>query len=290
MNEEKTVLSGRPKTVPPAGASDCHCHIFGPAERYKPIIPPGYSLPVGSTADYLEMAGRLGFERRVFIQPITYGADSACILDAMRMIGPSARGIGGIPEEKVADGVLAEWHRAGLRGMRVNHTPYKPDEAGFADHALPEIERAAALAREPGWMLEILAPWWLANELLPHLTRLDVPFSLCHFGKYPAALGTGHPEFRDLVARFRDSGNFWIKIAAAYQISERPDLADVAPIAQAFYGAAPERVIWGTDWPHMRHEDHADAAALLDLFASWFPDEADRRRILVDNPARLFGF
>jgi predicted TIM-barrel fold metal-dependent hydrolase len=81
-----------------------------------------------------------------------------------------------------------------------------------------------------------------------------------------------------------------MKIAAAYQISERPDFADVAPIAQALYEAAPGRVIWGTNWPHMRHEKEGDDAALLHLFTSWFPGEADRRRILVDNPARLFGF
>jgi 2-pyrone-4,6-dicarboxylate lactonase len=290
VTQEKTVHSGRPKTVLPAGACDCHCHVFGPAERYKPVVTAGYTLPVGSPADYLETAGRLGLERRVFIQPITYGPDSSCILDAMRMIGQSARGIGGIPEGKVADAALSDWHAAGLRGMRVNHTPYKPFEAGFADHALPEIERAAALTRELGWMLEILAPYWLVKALLPHLTRLRVPFSLCHFGKFPAALGTGHPEFHELVARFRDSGNFWIKIAAAYQISARADLADVAPVAQALYAAAPDRVIWGTDWPHMRHEEQGDTAGLLDLFASWFPDESARRRILVDNPARLFGF
>jgi 2-pyrone-4,6-dicarboxylate lactonase len=289
MSQQADLRFGRPKTLPPAGACDCHCHVFGPPERYKPVAGTGYSLPAASPADYLAMARALGLERSVFIQPINYGPDSSCILDTMRMMGPSTRGIGGIPEGKVADAVLADWHQAGLRGFRVNHTPYKRFEAGYAAQALPEIERAAALAGELGWMLELLAPYWLVKELLPHLVRMEVPFMLCHFGMFPAALGTRHPEFRDLAARFRDGGNLWMKIAAAYQVSERPDLADVAPIAQGLYEAAPDRVIWGTNWPHMRHEDQ-DSAALLDLFTSWFPGEADRRRILVDNPARLFGF
>ncbi len=290
MNEDVSGPSGRPNIVVPDGACDCHCHIFGPADRYPPVVTPGYSLPVGAPEDYLAMAGRLGFSRRVFIQPVTYGADSSCILDAMRTIGPSARGIGGIPAGKVADAVLAEWHRAGLRGVRVNYTPYKPFEAGFAEAVLPDIERAAGLVRELGWMLDIMTPHWLTRELLPHLARMNVTFTLGHFGKLPAALGTDHPHFRELAAHFRDNENFWIKIAAAYQISDRADFADVAPIARGLYETAPQRVLWGTDWPHIRHEEEGDAAALLDLFGSWFPEEADRWRILIDNPARLFGF
>jgi 2-pyrone-4,6-dicarboxylate lactonase len=291
MSQEMTACSGRPEFALPAGACDCHCHIFGPAERYRAIIPPGYSLPSGAPEVYLAIASRLGFERRVFIQPVTYGADSSCILDALRALGPeTSRGIGGIPDGKVADATLAEWHEAGLRGVRINHTPYKPYEAGFAEAILPDLERAADFVRELGWMLDIMTPHWLTRELLPHLANMNVTFTLGHFGKLPAAPGIGHPNFHELAAHFRDNENFWIKVAAAYQISDRPDLADVAPIAAALYETAPDRVLWGTDWPHIRHEEEGDAAALLDLFANWFPDEADRRRILVDNPARLFGF
>jgi predicted TIM-barrel fold metal-dependent hydrolase len=276
----------------PRGACDCHCHIFGPADRYPAVAPPGYSLPTGTPEDYLAMAGRLGFERRVFVQPVTYGADSACILDALRALGAdTSRGIGGIPEKTVPDATLAEWHRLGLRGVRVNYTPYKPYEAGFGQTALPEVERAAALVRELGWTLDILAPGWLTMELLPHLDRMRVPFTLCHFGKFPARNGVGHPDFRKLLGYVGNGeGGCHVKIAAAYQVSERADCSDVAPLARALYEAAPDRILWGTDWPHIRHEDRGDAAALLDLFGSWFPDEADRRRILVANPARLYGF
>jgi len=277
---------------PPHGACDCHCHIFGGNDRYASVLPDGYSLPVGPLESYLEMAGRLGFERRVFVQPVTYGADSSCILDALRALGAdTSRGIGGIPEDKVSDATLSEWHHLGLRGVRVNYTPYKPYEAGFTEAILPDIERAAALVRELGWMLDVMTPNWLTMELLPHLERMRVPFTLGHFGKLPASKGVDHSDFQRLLSHIRDGeGRFWMKLCAAYQVSEEPGYADVAPLAQALYEAAPERVIWGTDWPHIRHEAEGDAAALLNLFASWFPDSTDRRQILTVNPARLFGF
>jgi predicted TIM-barrel fold metal-dependent hydrolase len=276
----------------PPGACDCHCHIFGPADRYPAVAPPGYALPTNSLEDYMAMAGRLGFERRVFVQPVTYGADSSMILDALRALGPeTTRGIGGIPGRVPSDATLAEWHRLGMRGVRVNYTPYKPYEAGFTEATLPEVERAASLVRELGWVLDVLAPAWLTMELLPHLDRMRVNFTLCHFGKLPARDGVGHAEFQKLLGHVRDGeGGCHVKIAAAYQVSDLVDCADVAPLAQALYAAAPDRILWGTDWPHIRHEDRGDAAALLKLFAAWFPDAADRRRILVENPARLFGF
>lgn len=276
----------------PPGACDCHCHIFGPADRYPAVVPPGYTLPAGSLDDYLTMAGKLGITRRVFVQPVTYGGDSSRILDALRALGSdTTRGIGGIPDRMPSDATLAEWHRLGLRGVRVNYTPYKPYEAGFTLSSLPEVERAASLVRELGWMLDILAPSWLTMELLPHLDRMRVPFTLCHFGKFPAGNGVGHPDFQKLLGYVRrGEGCCHVKIAAAYQVSELADCSDVAPLARALYEAAPDRILWGTDWPHIRHEDRGDAAALLSLFGAWFPDADDRRRILADNPARLYGF
>lgn len=278
--------------VIPKGACDCHCHIFGPEDQYPSVLPDGYSAPVGPLESYLEMADGLGFERRVFVQPVTYGADSSCILDALRMLGAeTSRGIGGVPEGRVADATLAEWHRLGLRGLRVNYTPYKPYEAGFAEAVLPDVERAAALVRELGWMLDVMTPNWLTMELLPHLERMRVPFTLGHFGKFPARQGTDHPVFKRLLSHMRDGGEgTWMKLCAAYQASDEPDYCDVAPLARALYEVAPDRVIWGTDWPHIRHEAQGDATALLNHFGSWFPDSAERVQILATNPARLFGF
>jgi 2-pyrone-4,6-dicarboxylate lactonase len=295
-------MSGQPLQVsatgrnlaiaPPAGACDCHCHIFGPEGAYPTVALDGYSLPIGSLEAYLAMAEGLGFERKVFVQPITYGGDSSCILDALRKIGPgAARGIGGIPDDKIGDATLAEWHRLGLRGLRVNYTPYKPYEAGFADAVLPDVARAAALAREIGWMLDIMTPSWLTMELLPHLDRMRVPFTLGHFGKLSAKDGVDHPAFRTLLGFVRDGeGGCFVKICAAYQISDAPQFGDVAALARALYEAAPGRVIWGTDWPHIRHEQRGNARDLLSLFAAWFPNADEQRQILADNPAELFGF
>jgi predicted TIM-barrel fold metal-dependent hydrolase len=238
------------------------------------------------------MASALGFDRRVFVQPAMYGGDSSCILDALRRLGSeTSRGIGGIPPGSLDDATLAEWHNLGIRGVRLNYTPYKPHEPGFAEAILPDVERAAALVRDVGWMLDVMTPNWLAMELLPHLERMRITYTLGHFGKFPAASGTDHPIFRELLSRIAGGeGGCWIKLCAAYQVSEESSLSDVAPLARALYEAAPDRVIWGTDWPHIRHETVGDAGALLDLFGAWFPASADRERILVDNPARLFGF
>jgi predicted TIM-barrel fold metal-dependent hydrolase len=278
--------------TPPPGACDCHCHVFGPAGAYPAVALDGYSPAVASLEAYLAMAGDLGFERRVFVQPITYGGDNSCVLDALRVVGPeAARGIGGIPDKTVDDATLGEWHRLGLRGLRVNYTPYKPFEAGFAEAVLPDVLRAAALVRELGWMLDIMTPGWLTMELLPHLDRMRVPFTLGHFGKLPARNGIDHPDFRKLIGYLRDGeGGCAVKIAAAYQVSDMARFEDVEPLARALYEAAPGRVLWGTDWPHIRHESHGNARDLLALFGGWFPDAADRRRILTDNPAALFGF
>lgn len=276
----------------PALACDCHCHTFGRDGEYPAVALEGYSLPTGSLDSYLAMAAELGLERRVFVQPVMYGGDSSCILDALRRLGPrNSRGIGGIAERPPDETALAEWHALGIRGLRVNYTPYKPYEAGFAKAVLPDVARAAALVRELGWMLDIMAPNWLANELLPHLDRMRVTYTLGHFGKHPAKNGIDDPAFRRLLSILRDGdGGCWVKLCAAYQISDEPGFGDVAPIAQALYEAAPDRVVWGTDWPHIRHEVHGDAAALLALFGAWFPDDSDKRRILADNPTRLFGF
>lgn len=288
INDPQAIHSFRP----PPGACDCHCHIFGDPRQYATVALAGYASPIGPLDSYLAMASALGFERRVFVQPAMYGGDSSCILDALRRLGSEAsRGIGGIPARPVPDAMLAEWHDLGIRGVRLNYTPYKPYEAGFAEAILPEVERAAALVRDVGWMLDVMTPYWLTMELLPCLDRMRITYTLGHFGKFPAVKGADHSLFKELVSRFANGqGRCWIKLCAAYQISDQPDFSDVAPIARALYEAAPGRVIWGTDWPHIRHEAVGNAGALLDLLAAWFPENAARQQILVDNPARLFDF
>jgi predicted TIM-barrel fold metal-dependent hydrolase len=289
--DSHAVLGAARSFRPPPGACDCHCHIVGSPGQYATVALAGYTAPVAPLESYLAMASALGFERRVFVQPVIYGGDSRCIFDALRRLGSEAsRGIGGMPGELPGDAALAEWHDLGIRGVRLNYTPYKPYEAGFTEAILSDVEQAAALVRDVGWVLDVLAPTWLTMELLPHLERMRITYTLGHFGKFPAANGTDHPVFRELLSRFADGGCCWVKLCAAYQVSDEPDFSDVSPVARALYEAAPERVLWGTDWPHIRHEAVGDAGALLDLFGAWFPASVDRQRILVDNPARLFGF
>lgn len=264
---------------------DSHFHVFGPGERYPYAGDLRYPPPYAPLSDYLKLAEGLGIQRHVFVQPSAYGRDNACMLDAMRELGPArCRGIVDI-DENASDGALERLHAAGVRGVRVNVNPIKPAEPGFSKNLLPRIQRLDARCAERGWMLDFLTPGWLTRELLPIFERLRSPFSIAHMGMFLAKEAVP----RDFVAFSRNHSKCWIKLTGVYRISTAPGFADAAPLAQALIAAAPERVIWGSDHPHLSFPD-VHSEELFELLKSWAPDGAVRRRILEDNPARLFGF
>ncbi|MGH7066205.1 MAG: amidohydrolase family protein, partial [Acetobacteraceae bacterium] len=179
----------------------------------------------------------------------------------------------------------------GVRGFRINVSPIQKPEAGLADALRPRIRHLATLAGGLGWHLDFLAPGWLVRELLPDLAALEVDFTLAHFGLFPARAGVAQPGFQDLLALLRSgNGRAFVKLTGVYRISDAPDFADAAPFARALIEAAPERVIWGSDFPHLSFAERVRSVALFDLIADWAPEPAIRARILIDNPARLFGF
>ena len=163
--------ASEPAFTPPPLSCDCHFHVFGPAERYRYGTDLRYPPPLAPLADYLAWSRRLGFERYVFVQPSAYGRDNACMLDAMREVGAKCRGIVDI-DENVADAEFARLHAAGVRGVRVNVSPVKPPEAGFAATLLQRIERLHARCAEIGWQLDFLTPGWLTGELMGTLGKL----------------------------------------------------------------------------------------------------------------------
>ena len=279
-----------PAFAAPKGACDAHFHVFGPEWRYTydPDVL-RYRPPYEPMEHYQKLARRLGFERFVFVQPSAYGMDNSCMLDAMRAMAPERRrGIIHLDETKVTDAELAVWNALGVRGIRVNVPPAKKPEAGFADALRPRLLRYADIAREIGWHLELLTPGWLITELMPTLRELPIEFSVGHMGLFPARAGVDQPGFRDFLALLGDgSGRCWIKLSGIYRISDDPDFADVPPIAQALMAAAPDRAIWGTDFPHLSFQ--VDTIQLYNALGDW-ADAAARQRILVDNPARLYGF
>jgi predicted TIM-barrel fold metal-dependent hydrolase len=209
----------------------------------------------------------------------------------MREVGAkSCRGIADI-DENAPDAELARLNALGVRGVRINVPPVKPFEAGFAPKLLPRIERLAARCAEIGWQLDFLTPGWLTAGLMPTLKKLKLDFTLAHFGMFPAKDGVKQPGFRQLLDLLRHGdGRCWVKLTGVYRMSVAGGFADVAPMARALIEAAPERVIWGSDYPHLSFADKVGSVGLWNLLGQWAPDEATRRMILVDNPQRLFGF
>jgi predicted TIM-barrel fold metal-dependent hydrolase len=276
---------------PPAGC-DCHFHVFGPAGRYPyNQADLRYAPPVAPVEDFLALAKKLGIERFVFVQPSAYGRDNRCMLDAMRMIGTkNCRGIVDI-DENAPDAELEQLNAAGVRGVRVNVPPVKPYEAGFAAALLPRIERLAGRCAELGWQLDFLTPGWLTAELTSTLGKLIIDFTIAHFGMFFAKDGVKQPGFQALLELLRSGERHcWVKLTGVYRMSVAKGFGDVAPMARALIETAPDRVVWGSDYPHLSFADKVGSIELWNLLGKWAPDEATRRKILVDNPQRLFKF
>lgn len=275
---------------PPLGC-DCHFHVFGPAEHYPHGTGLRYAPPLAPLEDFLALSKKLGLERFVFVQPSAYGRDNRCMLDAMREVGlRKCRGIVDI-DENAPDAEFSRLDALGVRGVRINVPPVKPYEAGFAAKLQPRIERLRARCAELGWQLDFLTPGWLTAELMPTLKGLNVDFTVAHFGLFPAKDGVKQPGFRRFLDLLREGDKrCWAKLTGVYRVSVAKGFADVAPMARALIEAAPDRVIWGSDYPHLSFAETVGSVALWNLLGKWAPDEATRKRILVDNPRRLFNF
>lgn len=276
----------------PPLSCDAHFHVFGPADRY----PVGgvneklrYTPPLAPIEDYLAHMRPLGFERFVFVQPSAYGRDNSCMLDAMRVL-PGTRGIVDIDQD-APDSLLAELNTIGVRSVRINVSPVKQPEDGFAAGMLPRIERLDARCAELGWHLDFLLPGWLTREHMGLLRRLRCEFSVAHMGMFLARNGAGQPGFQELLDLLRHgNGRAWVKLTGTYRMSTAPGFADVDPMVAALIAAAPDRLIWGSDYPHLSFADKVGTIELFNLLHRWAPDDATKRKILVENPARLFGF
>lgn len=238
-------------------------------------------------ADYRLLQKRLGTSRSVIVQPSTYGTDNRCLVDALRQLGDAARGIA-VVRSDVSRTELDHLHLAGVRGVRLNL-------ARPAGAAIEDIGKLARAIQPLGWHLQIHA---LADSYVQHihwLRDLPVPLVIDHLGRLPLPQGVGHPAFA-LLRTLVDAGRTWVKLSGAYHDSRSgaPDYEDAGNVFKAWLSIAPERVVWGTDWPHTAamagEKPLPDDARLLDLVGTWVPQKAVRDRILVANPARLYGF
>lgn len=282
----------------PKGACDCHTHIFGDPRQFPWAAGRVYTPEPASIAEMRSLHQALHTDRVVIVNPSVYGTDNSCTLDAIRQLGPGARGIAVI-DEKTSDASLDEMHQGGIRGLRVNL-----ETAGETDPSLSRRKLEAAVERIRGrrdWHVEVYARLSVIEAVKDQVMASPAPISFDHFGGAQAALGVGQPGFAVLLGLV-SSGKAYVKVSAPYRSSKlTPGYADVAPLAKALIAANPRRIIWGTDWPHpaqvagRKPEEvtplyQIDDGRDLNLVALWAPDPAQRKQILVDNPAKLYGF
>jgi predicted TIM-barrel fold metal-dependent hydrolase len=284
-----------PSFAVPKGACDCHVHIFGPDEAF-PLSPKRLYTPGPASIDDLRALHRaLHIDRVVVVHPSPYGADNTCTVDAVRKLGARARGVAVI-DDATTDAMLDDMHDAGIRGVRVNLESYGESDPAIAGrHLQHAAERVARL----GWHVQTYTNLAILATLHDTILKLPTPLVVDHFGRPKASLGTAQPGFAEILALLR-SGKVYVKISAPYRISHQPHYTDAAPIARAMIAANPDRVVWGTDWPHpgaaernpaviepFRPEDDGHA---LNRLAGWTQSAAELKKILVDNPARLYQF
>lgn len=273
--------SAIPRMPMPALACDCHHHLY---DRRYPAHPSATLLPEDATvADYRLLQRRLGLQRNVVVQPSTYGVDNRLLVDSLKAFGPSSRGVA-VVDTSVSDAQLQRLHDAGVRGLRFNLSFLV---GVTADMMEPLAQRIAPL----GWHLQVNGTAQHLLALGDTLQRLACPVVFDHMGQLPQPQALQHPAFA-LYARLLDSGRAWFKLSGAYLTSRSADLSDSGVVARALIALAPQRMVWGSDWPHptKKAADKPDDAALLDLLDDWAPTAAIRRQILVDNPAKLYAF
>jgi len=282
----------------PAGATDCHVHVFPDPVRYPFFAGRTYTPPIATAADLARHLRRLKMDRVVIVQPSVYGTDNRATLDGIRQLGlRRARGVAVIGPD-TSRTRLDEMQATGIRGVRVNlETAGVVDPAASAQKLKAAVEQIAGR----GWHVQTYTRLSIIEALKDQLMALPVPLVVDHFGGARGELGTGQPGFAALVELVR-AGRAYVKISGAYRSSTKaPDYAEMTPFAQALIAANPERIVWGSDWPHPNtslkraaHEisepEAIEDVALLNQLPKWAPDAAIRRKILVENPARLYGF
>ena len=275
--------TNRPKISAPPGACDCHTHIVGPAARY-PLTPDrSYTPNDASPDDILRMLGAIGFDRVIVVQGSFHGADNRRVVDAVAELGQDrARGVAMVPAD-VDHGTLRRLNDAGIRGAR-----FITVVRGGA--SLDQLRDVARKVAPFGWHVEMFVPPQVLPDLLPVVADLPVPVVFGHFGGIAADCDPDDPRLAPLL-RLMESGKCWVKLTG-YRFSRTGHpFGDLKPRARLFVETAPDRCLWGSDWPFTNVTDYVpDAGDLFDLFCDWVPDAAERKKILVDNPATLYGF
>lgn len=263
----------------PVGACDCHMHVYGGPGR----VAAPFAIPKADVAGYRQVMARLGLSRVIVVQSMLYANDNTHLLSALSELGERARGVAVVARDATSE-TLHALAAAGVRGLRAFMLP---GGVYVWDDLAPLAERITPL----GWSLHVQLDGRELERCAPMLAALAAPVVIDHVGKFLAPVDVNHPAFvalRRLVAR----GRCWVKLSGVYETSRSgpPDYADVSVLAAALLADAPERMLWGSNWPHPNLQPPPDDLALLDHFASLVPDPRRRMQILVENPVKLFGF
>jgi len=272
-----------PQLEAPSGACDTHMHFYDPS---VPPAPGGPPLPGAFTVPmYRQLQQRLGLTRVIVVQPNAYHDDNQVTIDAIRALGPHARGVG-VVKPGVSDAEIERLTKAGIRAQRIF-------ALRWGAVSFDQMDAVIARVHPFGWHANIQLD---GRDLPRHeaqIKRLPGKFVIDHVGKYLEPVAPEHDSFKALL-RLLDTGRCWVKLSAPYETSKTgaPRYEDVGRLAKALVKAAPQRMLWASNWPHPTAAKDAmpDDAALLDLLLDWAPDDATRRMILVDNPAALYGF
>jgi len=283
----------------PAGGCDCHVHVFGDPKQYPFFSGRTYTPETASAGELKQLLSSLRLDRVVIVQPSVYGTDNSCTLDGMRALGDRARGVAVI-DDKTTDAQLDAMAKQGIRGIRLNLAT-----AGITDPkvARQRFENAVARAKGRGWHIQFNTQPSIIDALNDMFMASPVPIVIDHFGGATGKGGVQQPGFGAMVNLVK-AGKAYVKISgAADSVSTLPDYADAAPLARALVSANPQRILWGSNWPHpgsnpvpgrkatdLAVHVQTDDGKVLNLLPVWVPDAATRRLILVDNPARLYGW
>jgi predicted TIM-barrel fold metal-dependent hydrolase len=285
----------------PAGACDSHVHVFGDPVKFPFAARRVYTPPEASVEELLTLQKALKLERVVVVQPSGYGTDNACTVDAIRQLGPRARGVAVI-DKSTTRSALEEMKAGGIRGVRLNLETNTAGRFEPAD-ARALLDATAAQIADLNWHIQLYTRPGVIAALKDHFASLPFPIVFDHFGRLDPTKGTDQPGYEALLELVH-AGRAYVKISGAYRVSENaPDFPDVTPLAQALVKANPDRIVWGTDWPHPNSDAGRgkpltditppfpiDDGLLMNQLPKWVPDAATRKKILVDNPARLYGY
>lgn len=282
---ELPLEASKPRRRAPSGSIDCHFHIFGPHDRY-PLHPArGYTPSGKANLDrYLAMADTLGLERMVIVNPTPYGTDHQCTIDSLETLGRRRAKAVAVVNETFTPAMLRDLDQKGFCAARVN-------SVNSNSTPVEKIRSIVKLVEPLGWHLEVYVEGQQLPDLADTLLSLPMPVVIDHMGRIPSDRGIECLEFRTLL-RLAESGKCWVKLCGYRSSTHGPPYSDMLQPARKIIETAPERCVWGTDWPHPRCYGRLlpDDGKLLDLLSDWAPEERQFHRILVENPARLYRF